>query len=88
MYTPSAPPNGCTRAQALWKARNNVKATKTPPPTRPAIRPTPNAAVPVRAKPPTRRVTFSKWKHTQEYNPRDPPEHTRSSGLRAGFGST
>ncbi|KAG8942965.1 hypothetical protein FRC03_002781 [Tulasnella sp. 419] len=73
MYTPSAPPNGCTRAQALLKSRNTVKATetKTPLPTRPALRPTqvPN-------KPPIRRVGFSELVRVREYNPRAPPEHT------------
>ncbi|KAG8940383.1 hypothetical protein FRC03_005549 [Tulasnella sp. 419] len=74
MYTPSAPPNGCTRAQALLKSRNNVKATETPPPTRPALRPAQNAAVP--NKPPTRRVGFSELVRVREYDPRAPPEHT------------
>ncbi|KAG8940646.1 hypothetical protein FRC03_005226 [Tulasnella sp. 419] len=85
MYTPSAPPNGCTRAQAVLESRNNksVTETKTSLPTRPALRPTqdPN-------KPPIRRVGFSELVRVREYNPRAPPEHTRSSGLGAGLAST
>ncbi|KAG8946196.1 hypothetical protein FRC03_001466 [Tulasnella sp. 419] len=73
--------------QSTSSMERRVAETRTPP-TRPALRPAQNVAVPVRDKPPTRRVTFSKWKHMQEYDPRAPPEHTQSSGLRAGFGST